>query len=326
MCSGSQNVVMTERTSLELNAAARAHANAAASRAGVDVRPLVTNADLGAAAELFTALWASPFSDHVLRALELSGNYVSGAFSTGRPGGGDFVADGSGADRLMVGASIAFAAVAAEPELHSHVTGVHTSHQRSGVGRALKLHQRCWALERGITTISWTFDPLVRSNAIFNLSRLGATADEYLENVYGSMTDALNGDDESDRLVVRWRLVDPAVVAASAGTARRVGVSNRLTEVLRPGPDGRPIMRPIEGTQPHCFSCLVPEDIQSVRTSRPEVARAWRLALREALGGALGAGGRLLGLDDDGSYVVERRLDGGTDYGAHRGGRGNGRP
>jgi len=53
------------------------------------------------------------------------------------------------------------------------------------------------------------------------------------------------------------------------------------------------------------FSCTVPDDIQLLRASRPEVARAWRLAVRQVLGGALAAGGRLLGLDADGDYIVE---------------------
>jgi predicted GNAT superfamily acetyltransferase len=297
---------MTESASAEVTAGARAHGLTAANRAGVDVRPLTTSADLRAAAELFTDLWGTPFSDHVLRALELSGNYVSGAFGTDQSAPGGLAPGGATARRLMVGASIAFLAVADEPELHSHITGVLTSQQRSGVGLALKLHQRCWALERGIATITWTFDPLVRRNAAFNLARLGATADEYLENVYGSMADALNGDDESDRLLVRWRLADPTVEAASAGVARRVPVRTDLAEALRPGPDGNPLVLPLEGPGPQCFSCTVPDDIQSMRASRPEVARAWRLALRQVLGGALGVGGRLLGLDADDNYVVER--------------------
>jgi predicted GNAT superfamily acetyltransferase len=203
---------------------------------------------------------------------------------------------------------MAFAAIAEEPELHSHVTGVRRSRQRGGAGRALKLHQRCWALERGIETISWTFDPLVRRNAVFNLARLGASGDHYLENVYGRMKDLLNGDDESDRLFVKWRLADLAVEAAAAGSPHCLRVNTALAEALTPGPDGSPIVLPADGPDRRVV-CRVPGDIQSMRAGRPDVARAWRLALRQVLGGALANGGRLLGLDDDGDYVVERRPD-----------------
>ena len=42
------------------------------------------------------------------------------------------------------------------------------------LGRALKLYQRQWAIDRGLSEITWTFDPLVSRNAYFNLVKLGA--------------------------------------------------------------------------------------------------------------------------------------------------------
>ncbi|NEP08647.1 MAG: GNAT family N-acetyltransferase, partial [Okeania sp. SIO4D6] len=47
------------------------------------------------------------------------------------------------------------------------MTGILPGVQHSGVGRAMKQHQRDWAIERGIPWITWTFDPLVRRNAWF---------------------------------------------------------------------------------------------------------------------------------------------------------------
>lgn len=119
------------------------------------------------------------------------------------------------------------------------------------------------------------------------------------------MEDALNRGDESDRLFVRWSLADPAVVAAASGTPRRVPVHAPLAEALRPGLDDAPLVLLEDEVPPGMFSCTVPDDIQLLRASRPEVARAWRLAVRQVLGGALAAGGRLLGLDADGDYIVE---------------------
>ena len=68
------------------------------------------------------------------------------------------------------------------------------------VGFALKVHQRAWALARGVPAIVWTFDPLVARNAWFNLAKLAALPAAYLEDFYGPMTDAINAGMASDRL------------------------------------------------------------------------------------------------------------------------------
>ena len=62
--------------------------------------------------------------------------------------------------------------------------------------------------------MTWTFDPLVRRNAHFNLAVLGATVDEYLVDFYGPLPDAVNAGDESDRLLVVWPVGDAATAAA----------------------------------------------------------------------------------------------------------------
>jgi len=263
---------------------------ACAERAGVVVRMLTGGPEYEAAAELFTAVWQAPsVPEHILRVLGLSGNYVAGAFDEGG---------------RLVGASVAFACIFEEPELHSHITGVAMSHRHSGVGVVLKLHQRSWALEHGIGLINWTFDPLIKRNANFNLARLGATAVDYLVNVYGIMHDALNGRDESDRLLVRWRLADREVEAAAAGFPRRVKSPPGTVERLKPGPDGHPVVRSAREGDAPAFTCRVPDDMESLRSSDPELASAWRVALREVLGRPLAAGAQLLGLNEEGDYVV----------------------
>ena len=68
----------------------------------------------------------------------------------------------------------------------------------------MKLHQQQWALDRGIEWIVWTFDPLVQRNAWFNIAILGAEVHEYLPYFYGTMTDAINAGDDSDRLLMAW--------------------------------------------------------------------------------------------------------------------------
>ena len=58
--------------------------------------------------------------------------------------------------------------------LHSHVTGLIPEARGSGLGRRIKLHQRDWAIANDLARIVWTFDPLVRRNAWFNIAVLGA--------------------------------------------------------------------------------------------------------------------------------------------------------
>lgn len=279
--------VSAEASADVLAEAARAARDAAA-QADVEVRSLSSHTELGTAGQLLTDVWQRHFPEDLLRAFVLSGNFVAGAFST---------------DGTMVGASAGWAAVGPEPELHSHVTGVAAECRRSGVGVVLKLFQRSWALERGMRIVSWTFDPLLRRNARFNLARLGAAATGYLENIYGDMDDALNRHDESDRLWVCWRLDDPGVVAAAAGTPRHVAVPAGAGRALGPGPGDRPVVGST-GQPAGAFTCAVPGDVESMRSTDPELAAQWRLELRRVLGGALRSGGTVLGLDASGDYVV----------------------
>src|SRR6478752_4811786 len=164
----------------------------------------------------------------LLRAFTKAGNYVGGAF------------DG---DRL-VGACVGFFHAPTEDALHSHIAGVLPGLGGRHVGFALKLHQRAWAMLRGVGEIAWTFDPLVSRNAYFNLVKLAARPTEYLPNFYGAMLDSINGDDDSDRLLVRWELRAPAVVAACAGSVVRAQVDAELaagaTVALGVGSDGGP--------------------------------------------------------------------------------------
>ena len=104
----------------------------------------------------------------------------------------------------MVAASFGFRGVFNDKDiLHSHVTGSF----QPGAGFELKQHQFKWAKQQGLAGITWSFDPLVRRNCVFNFDKLGATAVEYLPNFYGTMTDEINAGDDSDRLFVYWDLV-----------------------------------------------------------------------------------------------------------------------
>ncbi len=160
--------------------------------------------------------------------------------------------------------------------LHSHVTGVLDAATNSGVGRALKQHQWSWAKENGFSAISWTFDPLVRRNAHFNLVTLGATAVSYHQNFYGELDDLINAGEQTDRLVVERRVA--GLVAAPYG------------EICIPDTEDELI--------------TTHDDIVGLRKSHPDIARAARQSQREEFEKAFAGSRFVRGLTSDGSYVL----------------------
>ena len=195
--------------------------------------------------------------------------------------------------------------------VHSHVTGVAAAATGTGVGRALKWHQRRWCLARGITEVRWTYDPLVRRNAVLNLVHLGAQAIRYEQDVYGPMSDARNAGFPTDRLLVSWDLTSPRTRTAASGRSaapdvdalRRAGAEPLLSAV-----DDRPTRHDTDAPR---RLVQVPADIESLRREDPDLALAWAAALRSTLGHALGLGLRVSGFSREGWYVLaaDRAVD-----------------
>ncbi|MFI6482078.1 GNAT family N-acetyltransferase [Nonomuraea sp. NPDC050663] len=238
------------------------------------IAELRTVDDFQRAYRLFDDIWHPepgnpPMPVELMVAFAHAGGYLAGAYSP---------------DGEMVGASVGF--LADGNALHSHVTGARPG---MGIGTLIKRHQRQWCLERGITAIRWTFDPLVRRNAYFNLVKLGARPEEYLEDFYGEMADAVNAGDPSDRLLAVWRL-DREPEGVPHGEA---------VEAL--DGEGR-----VHDTDAPLVLVATPDDIEKLRTAEPDQARDWRLAMREVLGGLMAAGAEVCGFTGSGQYVVKR--------------------
>jgi predicted GNAT superfamily acetyltransferase len=196
-----------------------------------------------------------------LMALSHAGGYVSGAFTSTDSG------------EIMVACSFGMLAQhRGDWCLHSHITGVIPELQNSGLGTAMKNHQKQWALDAGLTAITWTFDPLVRRNAWFNIERLGANAVEFHINFYGPLNDEINGDDETDRLLARWDIDSPR--------ARK--------------------------TDSDAIFIETPEDIVQLRRTDPDAARAWRLKIRHELSKAFTTH-EVTGFTSEGSYTLTPR-------------------
>lgn len=289
-----------ESTTLDLDAAitARRVADGVAARAGVHVGRAGTVEELQGVLALIDEIWQPdpqepPITFAVLRALVHSGAYCAVASVRGH----------------AVGASIGFLGQVPPQSLHSHITGVTRHAAGHGVGFALKLDQRAWALERGLATVTWTFDPLIRRNAFFNTVKLGAAIESYAEDFYGEIGDAINAGQGSDRLLVRWDLLAPAVVAATAGRTREpdpaIERSVGATVAVSDTGDG-----PSDPVPVHAGTALVqvPPDVEQLREESPALAARWRSAVRTGLGGQLAAGWTVTGASRSGWYVLAEPL------------------
>ena len=261
----------------------------------VSIRELAKIEDLRELAELFAVVWGRPgeppINSDILKALAHSGNYVSGAY----------------VDKQLVGGLVGWFGGVPPHELHmhSHILGVISGNDARGLGFELKQDQRRWCIAREVKVIEWTTDPLVRRNAYFNLTKLGARAREYLVNVYGEMTDEINAGEESDRLLISWRLESESAIAAAAGRGAEPSVDELRRDgaavTLSVGLAGEPVSTP---SSARVLLCEVPDDIVSLRRSDPSLARSWRVHLRKTFTDAIGAGYEVSGATRSGWYVL----------------------
>ncbi len=246
---------------------ASADAADAAARAGLVLRLLDGPDDFAACERLLAGIWGSPgatLSVDVQTALTHSGGYVGGAFRNDR----------------LVGAGIGWLGRQSSTDavyLHSHVAGVHPAEQRSGVGLAVKLHQRAWGLAHGLAELRWTFDPMLARNAAFNLGRLGALPTAYHRDFYGELDDDFNAGDHTDRVVVSWAL-------------------------------GRPLPPPPRAAAIEDVVVRVPSDYGALRRADPAAGLSRRLAVRSSFERLLGEGRVVTrwaaaGDDGEGGYV-----------------------
>lgn len=176
--------------------------------------------------------------------------------------------------------------------LWSHMTGVTPSYQGRGVGFGLKQAQRKWALDYGYNAIGWTFDPLQRGNAKFNLYYLGAIACIYHVNLYGEMTDSINAGMESDRLEATWILRDERVAKLASGEQPAALLSTYSDDMLlvRADSHGHPLVNTagLDGSEWRLVE--IPGSLRELKTASLSLAQDWQRAVRSVLEAAFQQG------------------------------------
>jgi len=256
------------------------------SEGGFSIRPLDSLEDFRECVALQERVWGEGFSERVpvaiLKVSRRLGGVVAGAF-----------------DREGKLAGFVFGMTGWEdgrPVHWSDMLAVRPGVRGAGLGIRLKNYQRAVLLERGVTRVYWTFDPLESRNAYVNMGRLGAVAREYLVDMYGETDSPLHRGIGTDRLVVTWEIDSPRVAArvereeTPPGPEALEGVP-RVLEVREVGGFPRPVS---PSASPDADSPRVrvpiPADVQALKDRDPDLAREWRHAVREALASRIRAG------------------------------------
>jgi len=252
----------------------------ACERSGVEVHLAQTPSELQLVREVCDAVWpavsgSTQLQPNLLKAITYSGGYASVATADSEPVGAAVALPGRHRDATTGWIEV----------LHSHMAGVVSGARDRGIGTALKQHQRLWALQQQIPVIAWTFDPLVRRNAVFNLRNLGVEVARYEVNFYGAMDDELNHGDETDRLLAWWPVASARAVRAAMQPLPAINTSG-------------------EGVGTTWQIIEIPEDIVALRHAKPSEARQWRMRVRREFHKALANHQQVFGVDDRGNYVL----------------------
>ena len=174
--------------------------------------------------------------------------------------------------------------------IHSHMLAVLADYRDLDLGFKLKAAQRERALNKGITEMTWTFDPLQSRNAHFNFAKVGVIADRYKVDFYGRDSSSVLHQNGTDRLWITWPM-----------SSRRV--QNRIEKGLQPEPlpslpalvrfngNGCPVRGDLaESLARRRVLIEIPGDILQLEQQDPGLAWEWRLATRWAFLESLRAG------------------------------------
>lgn len=273
----------------------------------ITIRHLTQPQQMQAAVDLQKEYWGEAAENlvpgHMLLSLAKHGGPIIGAYLNER----------------LVGLSIGFIGTLAQADSGEGATDklvlmskralVTDAMQGRGIGEKLKQAQYDYAVALGIKLITWTFDPLLARNAYFNLRKLGAVVQSFVQDPYSAVSAGDVGALAGDRLVANWWVGHRHVQDRSEGDYYQRSsplIRTRLEDGLLK-PDG--FYNPT-GAEPIVLQ--IPRDISEVDQRDPALGQVWRGVVREAFTRLLARGYIVMDFwrMDDERYYVFREDDG----------------
>lgn len=260
---------------------------------GIVIRDLATHEERAEAVRIQQETWGAGFSESVPAAILMvalkTGGIAAGAFSErGR----------------LLGFVFGITGVRDGQLIHwSDLLAVRAEARGRHLGETLKRYQRDRCRDIGVERMFWTFDPFVARNAHLNLTQLGASVHEFVENMYGVNTNSRSHALGTDRFVAAWPVradVVPGLPSVAAFSAAVV-VASGGSDCPAPG-------EPLPETD--AVAVRIPHDHVVAHDKDPARTRAWYVAVRRALSHYLPRGFVVRGFErsehGDGRYLLSR--------------------
>jgi predicted GNAT superfamily acetyltransferase len=176
----------------------------------------------------------------------------------------------------------------------SHLMAVEAPHRDHGYGFRMKQLHRRIALERGLKSVIWTFDPLQSRNARLNISRLGAWPDEYVLDCYGTFPGPPEKGLPSDRWLANWRIATARVEKRLGGEMPSFDPALPRVNETRVNDQGFPQNRTIRlDLVARRVLVEIPSQTDAMRSQALSLAHRWRLETRRIFQHFLSAGYRV---------------------------------
>jgi predicted GNAT superfamily acetyltransferase len=263
-------------------------------RPNIIIRPLRQLTEMHDAVELQKVHWGedaeSTVPAHMLYSLACHGGHVLAAY------------DGEG----MVGVLIGFLGTSEDNPTRPAMANLQVVSKRMvvlpeyrshGVGYKLKLAQRDFAVRQGVRLVTWTFDPLLAPNAQLNIRKLGAFCSTYLVDYYGTEGEGgLTTLGSSDRLLAEWWVTHRRVEERISGSRGLLTLRQYLdanTRIINAtAGDGEFDAPSASFGLPDTSLALaeIPLNVTAMTQTAPDLARRWRLHMREVFQMLFGRG------------------------------------
>lgn len=172
--------------------------------------------------------------------------------------------------------------------------------RRRGVGRALLVAERGWALRAGVRIVRGWVDPLSSVESHLMWTCAGAIGIQYDRSILGELADRVHRGLATDRVGYEWWLESPRTAAAveGHGTPRASVALHQMAVVTKtkPRPEGHRVLidRTLDPASTHVLA-EIPADLDALRAADLGAARDWRVGTREVFEALFATGYLLVG-------------------------------